>query len=110
MIGACTDITERKQAQEDLRQSQLQQKALLDNIPDAAWLKDKESRFIAVNEAFARAAGYSAEGLVGKTDFEIWPKEVAETNRSEDQQVILTKQRKVIEQSFCFSPRKGCLG
>ena len=92
----------RKQAEEDLRKSQLQQKALLDNIPDAAWLKDNESRFMAVNEAFAKAVGYSSEDVVGKTDFEIWPKELAETYRSEDQDVILTKQKKLIEQSFVF--------
>ena len=71
-----------------------------------AWLKDSESRFIAVNEAFARAAGYNAEDLVGKTDFEIWPKDVAETNRSEDQEIIATKQKKVIEQSFMDSSGK----
>jgi PAS domain S-box len=106
MIGACTDITERKQAEEALRQSQLQQKALLDNIPDAAWLKDSEFRFIAVNEAIARAAGYNTEDLVGKTDFEIWPKNAAETNRSEDQGIIATKQKKVIEQSFLDSSGK----
>jgi len=100
VVAIYEDVTTRKQAEEALRQSQLQQKALLDNIPDAAWLKDSESRFVAVNEAFARAVGYNAEDLVGKTDFEIWPKEVAETNRSEDQEVILTKQRQVIEQSF----------
>ena len=99
--GADTDITERKQAEEALRKSQLQQKALLDNIPDAAWLKDKESRFIAVNEALIQLSGYrAAEVLVGKTDFEIWPKKLAETYRSEDQEVILTKKRKIIEQSF----------
>ncbi len=106
MIGACTDITERKQAEEALRQSQLQQKALLDNIPDAAWLKDSESRFVAVNEALAKASGYSAENLVGKTDFEIWSKDAAELNRSEDQEIIATKQKKVIEKSFMDSSGK----
>ena len=106
MIGACTDITERKQAEEALRQSQLQQKALLDNIPDAAWLKDSESRFVAVNEALAKASGYSTENLVGKTDFEIWPKDDAELYRSEDQEIIATKQKKVIEQSFMDSSGK----
>ncbi|WAC06703.1 MAG: PAS domain-containing protein [Thermodesulfobacteriota bacterium] len=100
VVAIYEDVTIRKQAEETLRQTQLQQKALLDNIPDAAWLKDSESRFIAVNEAFARAAGYSAEALVGKTDFNIWSKDEAELYRSEDQEVILTKQKKVIEQSI----------
>jgi PAS domain S-box len=105
-VGIIRDITERKQAEEALRLSRLQQKALLDNIPDAAWLKDSEFRFIAVNEAIAKAAGYNTEDLVGKTDFEIWPKNAAETNRSEDQGIIATKQKKVIEQSFMDSSGK----
>ena len=46
-----------KIADELLRKTELQQKAILNNIPDIAWLKDRESKFIAVNDAFARACG-----------------------------------------------------
>ncbi|HPL82950.1 MAG TPA: PAS domain S-box protein, partial [Candidatus Omnitrophota bacterium] len=56
-----------------LRKTELQQKAILNTIPDMAWLKDKESKFIAVNDAFGMACGYKPEELVGKTDLDIWP-------------------------------------
>ena len=61
------DVTERKMAEEALSESQRRQLAILSNIPDMAWMKDKESRYIAVNEQFGRECGISPEELVGKT-------------------------------------------
>ena len=58
-----------KQTEEGLRLTEYQQKAILNNIPDIAWLKDKESRFIAVNEPFGQACGFSPKDLVGKKDW-----------------------------------------
>ena len=46
-------------------------RALLDNIPDIVWLKDAESRFIAVNEPFGRTCGAKPDELVGKSDPDI---------------------------------------
>ena len=37
-----------------LRKTQFQQKAILNNIPDIAWLKDSNSCYILVNDAFAK--------------------------------------------------------
>lgn len=74
------------------------QQAILDNIPDIAWLKDKESRFIAVNEAFGRACGVKPEDLVGKTDLDIWPLELAESYRADDREVMRSGKRKIVEE------------
>ena len=87
-----------KQADELLRKIELQQKAILNNIPDIAWLKDKESRFICVNEAFARACGFKVSELIGKTDLDVWPKELADRYRADDLEVIKLKIHKVIEE------------
>ena len=73
-VIACEDITEQRRAEEALKRSQRQLKAILDNIPDFAWLKDRESRFIAVNEPFGQACGVTPEDLVGRTDLDIWPR------------------------------------
>ncbi|UFS70892.1 PAS domain S-box protein [Geomonas sp. RF6] len=72
--------------------------AILNNIPDSAWLKDEESRFIAVNEPFAKAVGLPHEEIVGKTDYDLWPLERAEANLAEDQQVLATARRKELEE------------
>lgn len=81
-----------------LRKIEFQQKAILDNIPDIAWLKDLQGKFIAVNEPFAKACGYKAEEIIGKTDLDIWPKEMALNYRADDQEVIQSKKRKCVQE------------
>lgn len=51
------------------------QKAILDNIPDQAWLKDAESRYIHVNEAFASACGLPEEQILHRRPVDVWPEE-----------------------------------
>ena len=81
-----------------LRNIELQQKAILNNIPDIAWLKDLDSRFVMVNEAFAKACGFKVEEIIGKTDLEIWPRDLAQSYRVDDQDVIHSKKRKCVEE------------
>ena len=92
------DITQRKRAEEELRKRDRQQKAILNNIPDMAWLKDKESRYIAANEAFAASCGVSPEELVGKTDLDLWPKDLAEKYRDDDRDVMESGKQKQLEE------------
>jgi len=75
------DISERKKAEEALQKSHLQQNAILNNIPDLAWLKDRESRFIAVNEPFAELCGVSSKDLAGKSDLDIWLESLQKNTR-----------------------------
>lgn len=97
------DISERKHAEEKLQSIQRQQQAILDNIPDIAWLKDKESRFIAVNDPFGKACGYKPQEIVGKNDLDLWPKELALLYRNDDQEVMRTGKRKRVEEPFVDS-------
>lgn len=85
---------------EELRRHELQQKAILDNIPDMAWLKDRDGKFIAANEAVARSTGTKPESLTGKNDFDMWPNELAERYRKDDQEVMRTGVRKRVEEPF----------
>ena len=92
------DITERKRMEEELQKSIHQQTAILNNIPDIAWLKDKEGRFIAVNKPFAEVCGLSPEDLVDKTDLDIWHKDLAEGYMADDREVMETGRRKQVEE------------
>lgn len=98
LSGVARDITERKQREDMIRNIALQQKAILSNIPDIAWLKDEESRFIAVNEPFGKACGVKPEDLVGKTDLDIWPKDLAERYRADDRAVMESGKRKIVDE------------
>ncbi len=88
-VWSFRDVTERKRAEDALRAALQRLEALLNNIPDIAWMKDRQGRFIAVNEPFLRAIGRSREQIIGQTDRDIFPAELAEKFQSEDRQVLL---------------------
>ena len=93
------DISKRKAAEEALRKSELHRKAILANIPDMIWLKDKESRFVSVNARFAKTCGMKPEDIIGKTDFDLcWPKHLAEKYIADDKTVVKSKKQKIIEE------------
>ncbi len=64
------------------------QQAILNHIPDQAWLKDRESRYILVNEAFIAAAGLPVEAILGRTPADIWPEAWATRFLDTDRQVM----------------------
>lgn len=123
MVGVQIDITSRKKAEAELGKlqkgleeivvsrtaelatlntllldEQKRQRALLDGIPDIAWMKDADSRFIAVNQPFGMACGLDPKDVVGKTDLDIWPEEVAVKYRKDDFDVIESKKMKRVEE------------
>jgi diguanylate cyclase (GGDEF)-like protein/PAS domain S-box-containing protein len=92
------DITERKLMEAALQASERRLKAIVNSIPDMVWLKDSESRFILVNDAFGTAAGKTPADLIGKTDFDAWPEDLAEKYRADDREVIRRHERKRVEE------------
>ena len=85
--GTIQDITKRKSAEEALEMSRILQDALLHNIPDPAWLKDAEGRFLACNEPLARLLGQPRHAIAGRTLLDLDPHEAARLI-AEDQQVM----------------------
>ncbi|MFA7243300.1 MAG: PAS domain S-box protein [Sulfuricellaceae bacterium] len=97
-VATFDNISWRKQAEIALKETERRQAAILDNIPELAWLKDSESRYIAVNEPCALACGMSAAEVVGKTDYDFWPVEIAELYRRDDREVMASRRRKRVEE------------
>jgi PAS domain S-box-containing protein len=98
VTGISRDITEYKWAEEALRQNEAYLRSILDQFPFWVWLKDPEGRFLAVNQAVARAFGYDhVEELVGKTDFDLTP-ELAEKYRADDRLVMNSRTPKLVEE------------
>ncbi len=62
---------------------------LIDNLPDLIYVKDRESRFITCNIAFAQLLGVRApDEIVGKTDFDFYPQELAKKHYDDEQKLI----------------------
>ena len=85
------DITEHKQAEQALAQERDLLGTLMDNLPDHIYFKDRQSRFLRINRAHAKAFGLSDPGqAVGKTDFDFFAAEHAQQAYNDEQEVITT--------------------
>jgi PAS domain S-box-containing protein len=91
IVVTSRDVTGRVRAQQALREAQGRERALLDSIPYAAWLKDAAGRYIAVNQAFRDRFEDDFPDPVGKTNRDIFPAEIATKQTAEDQEVIRTR-------------------
>ncbi len=73
--------------------------AMLDNMPYLAWLKDKEGRFVAVNQAFLKSTGRAEMAeVLGRTDYDLWPAELAEKYRADDLEVVRNRRQNLVEE------------
>lgn len=91
------DISAAKQAEKALLEREQYQRAVLDNFPFMVWLKDAQSRFLAVNTPFATFFGKpSADALIAQSDFDIVSQELAEARRADDQAVLDSGERKTV--------------
>ncbi len=93
ILLAMEDITERKLAEERISEVSRQQQAILNNIPNAAWLKDRMGRYVAVNDPYCKSLGMEAKDLVGKNDFDIFSPELAEKSQKEFNEVLKSGKR-----------------
>lgn len=93
------DVTARKAAEREIRTRESYLRALIDNFPFMVWLKDRDGRLLAVNRVYANYFGYKApEEVVGKTDFDLSPHDLAERYREDDLKIMQSRQRRVIEE------------
>jgi PAS domain S-box-containing protein len=83
---------------EALRQQASYLRALIDNFQFMVWLKDTEGRYLAANEANAKACRRTVQEIIGKTDLELWTHEFALRYRAEDIEVMETHRPAVMEE------------
>ncbi len=82
------DITERKQAEVALQESQALYKSLADSLPMNLFRKDRAGRYTFANQSFLEMTGLTLEELRGKTDYDLAPPQLAACFQADDQQVF----------------------
>jgi|GEM_PF-688942 len=82
------DVTSRKRVEEEFRRQQLEVNTLLDSMPGMTFFKDVNFKYIIVNQNFCEMLGYKKDEIVGKTDFDLLPRHLAEKYHEEDVKVI----------------------
>jgi phosphoserine phosphatase RsbU/P len=88
--GTVEDITQRRQAEENLRHSEALYHSLVETLPQNILRKDLQGRFTFANQNFCKLLGHPLEEIVGKTDFDFFPRELAEKYQRDDQRVMQT--------------------
>ena len=86
--------------QEELKRSKEFLRTIIDKIPDPVFVKDKQHRWIIVNQAFCQFSGYSAPQLLGRSELDVFPADEAKVLRSQDQVVFTTNQPQEDEAEF----------
>jgi len=89
-VGANTDITDRFQAQEALRDRNVLLTSILESTPDIIVVKDRQGRYVALNSNLANFYGKPIEDILGKDDSELLPPVTAVPMMAKDREIVET--------------------
>jgi len=98
---------ERCRAQQALAEEHDLLRSLIDNIPDQVYLKNTSSRFVSVNPATAAFFGVaSPDSIIGTSDFDYFPRELAEQFQAEEQ-ALLRRDRPCVNREAAITDSAG---
>ena len=90
----------RKQTEEALRESENYYRTLVQNLPQKIFLKDKNSVYLSCNENYSRDLKMRPAKIAGKTDYDFYPKELAEKYRADDKRIVESGKTEDIEEKY----------
>ena len=103
-LAAAADIIamgiDRKRAAEALSMSENKYRVLLENLPQRIFYKDVNLVYVSCSENYAKDLHIRPEEIVGKTDYDFYPKEFAEKYRADDKVVIESGQTVDAEEKY----------
>jgi sigma-B regulation protein RsbU (phosphoserine phosphatase) len=106
--GTVEDITHQKQIEEALRSSESLYHSLVETMPQNVFRKDLQGRFTFANRQYCEHYNCKLEDILGKTDFDFFPKELAEKYKLDDEQVMQNAQTyEITEEHHPFGQEKA---
>lgn len=90
------DITALRAIDQELRKSAELSRTLLASLPQRIFFKSVDGIFLSVNEPFAADFGLRPEELIGKSDYDLFPEDLAEKYRADDRRVIESRRPETI--------------
>ena len=88
--GTVMDVTEKKNAEKALHESELLYHSLVETIPQNILRKNCDGMFTFANKRFCETIGKPLEAILGKTDHDLFPKDLADKYRLDDKRVLET--------------------
>jgi PAS domain S-box-containing protein len=92
------DITERVQAERKLKDSENRNSAIVENLPQNIYLKDINLAFMMCNKNHAREFKLKPEEIIGKTDHDLFPREIADKYEADDRNILVTGETEDMEE------------
>jgi len=100
LFGISHDITERKRAQERLTESRNYLYKIIDSLAEPIFVKDRQHRWVLLNDAFCDFMGHKRDELIGKSDHDFFPKSEADVFWLKDEAVFTAGKENVNEEKF----------
>ncbi|MEF8974496.1 MAG: PAS domain-containing protein [Haloarcula sp.] len=106
VVFTLTDITGRRERKRDLEVMERRLEAILENTTTPMFMKDDEGRYIFVNHGYREMAGLTDGEIVGRTDHELFPEEMADTVWANDRAVLQTGRPIEVEERIVIDGEK----
>jgi two-component system NtrC family sensor kinase len=91
-VLVCNDITEHKRVETELRDSRALYESLVEGLPQHIFRKDRQSRVTFGNQRYCNDLNRTLPEILGKTDHDFFPEELARKYMADDQRVMETEQ------------------
>jgi len=88
MAGSLQSVMDRRQAEEAIRRSEQLLQSVADSTTAVIYVKDTAGRYLLINRRFEQIFGLSAEDIIGHTDHDLFPREIADGFRANDVEVL----------------------
>ncbi len=98
-VSVHEDITVRKRAEANLRESEERLQSILDNTEAVVYLKDINGRFLLINHQYEKVFQVKKRDIVGMTDYDYFPKEQADAFTANDLEVVSLNSSKQYEEA-----------
>ncbi|MDY7075513.1 MAG: PAS domain S-box protein [Chloroflexota bacterium] len=103
LLAIVRDITERKRTEVALRESNRRLQAIVEDTSRVIYLKDIAGRYLLINRQYEIAINISREQVIGKTDYDIFPRQVADEFRQSDLEAIHTREPVELEETISLA-------